>query len=219
MNRIQIGAHYTRSQHPNIREFRSASGLVNNLLWHMQPRKLTYENISVLGITVSDQGVENSREDPHIYRWLNGVVECQYHNFDFVAFSDLSVFDRNTAVLNLVRKSLSAVYTTDSDQLHTLILMTNKIEESNFNYEAESKKLSKSNKALKLSCILVARVDHNGQNAFLRVKNDSGEIISEVHLLTNNINEFRYNLHKTKWVGSQFHIYQKTGQLFKSFSF
>jgi hypothetical protein len=134
--------------------------------------------------------------------------------FDFDEYFKLSKQEQNNVILKILRDVLDKITVDNIENKKIAFNMIDQIKELNFDYTFKSK-LSKLQRIKKYKAIVEIRVNDDGQNAFLKIENQSGEMEIECHLLKNNVYEFHNNLYKSKWNGDVFQIIDREGNVFK----
>ncbi|MFT6502316.1 MAG: hypothetical protein ACJASQ_002442 [Crocinitomicaceae bacterium] len=191
------------------RDFNITTHTVQDIFRYMLPKRFEFGNILKLNIEIkgNDESVNEALN-------FNGYVNYSSAGFDFDEYFKLSKQEQNNVILKILRDVLDKITVDNIENKKIAFNMIDQIKELNFDYTFKSK-LSKLQRIKKYKAIVEIRVNDDGQNAFLKIENQSGEMEIECHLLKNNVYEFHNNLYKSKWNGDVFQIIDREGNVFK----
>jgi hypothetical protein len=191
------------------RDFNITTHTVQEIFRFMLPKRFEFGNILKLNVDI--KGKDESLNEALNF---NGYVNYSSADFDFDEYFKLSKREQNNIILKVLREVLDKIPVDNIENKKIASNIIDQIEELNFDYSFKSK-LSKLQRTKKYKAIVEIRINDDGQNAFLKIENKSGEVEIECHLLKNNVYEFHNNLYKSIWNGDIFQIIDREGNVFK----
>ncbi len=192
-----------------MRDFNITTHNVQDIFRYLLPHNYDFGGIGKLNILISGKQGENEyvHHDIALYR---------HKKFDFSAYFGLSQYDRNNVIWQLLKSTVLDIAARQSLDAHYVIEIIDRIKALEFSYSFRSR-LSKKQRGGKFDGIILVTIDAQGTNAYFVLRDKAGQELTKVHLIKERVYEFRNNLHKTKWEGDVFQIFDRHGQVFKSF--
>ena len=194
------------------KDFNFTTQTVQNIFWYLIPRKFELAGISKLNIQITSKNPEYNYKHN-----ASGISEYTFGGFNFENYFQKNSIEKNKEILKVLEAAISDISKTDKQKTKQLLKITESISANGFQFQTESKKLSKWNKNRTLRASVIHKIDENGQNAFLKIIDKSRTEILNEHLIKNTIYDFHNNLFKTTWTENKFLIIKRDGEIFKEF--
>lgn len=198
----------------SLRDFNVTTHNVQDIFFYQIPKKFEIEGISKLNISITSV----PQSPLKFLKFLDGIVEYNYSGFDFERYFTLPKSEQNLEILRILRVTIEDIGRNTPDKKDRLLKITDSILHNNFELVRESPKLSKSTRDRKYLASVSVKVNGEGQNAFLDIRDKSGNVIVHDHLLTNIVYDFWTNLYSSKWDEQTFRIFDRNGKIFKEYS-
>ncbi len=192
--------------------FNKTTKVVQDIFWYQIPSKFEFDGIGKLNIRITSTNPEIKYRETAV-----GYAQYTYGGFNFSEYFSLDQTARNLVILKILQEVILDVLKGDEEKSKELIDITNQIEANGFVHEVEDEKRSKWNRKRNCRAAIIYRIDSDGENAFLKLFNKSGNLLIHEHLLKNRVYDFHNNLFRTKWAGTTFQILKRNGEIFKEF--
>ena len=194
------------------KDFNLTTHTVQNIFWYQIPKKFEFDRTSKLNIQITSKIPE-----PKYINIGDGIAIYTFGGFNFKDYFQKSILERNNTILKVLETAISDILKKENLKKMELLKIIESISANEFQYQTESKKLSKWNKNRSLRASITYVIDQYGQNAFAKIIDKNGIETHNEHLIENHVYEYYNNLFKTKWTNSSFQIIKRNGEIFKEF--